>query len=434
MPATAACSIQPGAGARTTSSAGEHHRSRRLRCPSPSAVAELAGRPRSPRAAAAHFLMHEADGLASTHTNTAGGHHRLDPAKKKSGPPVVEPAARPRADAETADHSAKSMVAKTSARSYEDLSALFRFAEELATTSTSLPEFLEAAPCTRLRRRWSAGHGGLPARFAAPGTGTTLDLVYPTDPAGPYRTRMGQDAARPPPYDGIESERLQERGSAHDHRGLLREASRPRIRSTAYSGGQRLRLPRSSSSSRTSWACLTRHAARRRNPGYQLRGRARSLIRRRRRDFLGDRLRTTNLLQEQRQVQQRALRELEIAVRHPAHPSFPANFPDNCRITRHLRCVDQPRAAGRRRLLRRAGPARAATASCIVIADVMGKGVPGRAARDDPSHRHPRPAAKWRRNAGQASCSPRREPADRSPISRPSRHVHHGAGGIFSLP
>ena len=252
-------------------------------------------------------------------------------------------------DAAEMEATIESMTEELS-RSYEDVAALFRFAEELAT-STSLLEFLD--------RSFERLLGLVTAQSAfirlVSADGISLELIGPTPAKAPWVERLipldsaaaaatafktGQpvtveNCAKLPPSDPL-----------HHHEGSA-FACPIFFRSTPL-------------------GCLV--VTRSVHLGYFSAGEL-GLIRVIA-DFLGI-VRTTNLLQEQRQAQQRALRELEIASAIQ-QSLLPRMFPDDANYRICGVCQSAQEVGGDyfdALSLPRDG-------ILLVIADVMGKGVP----------------------------------------------------------
>ena len=235
-------------------------------------------------------------------------------------------------------------------RSYEDLSALFRFAEELAT-STTLAEFLDRS----LHRLLTLVTGQAAYVLLISDDRAFLDLASPPPPGLPELLsripidteatavnafKKGnaitvEDCSTLPPSDLL-----------HNHKGGA-FACPIFFRSTAL-------------------GCLM--VTRSSTVGYFSAGEL-GLIRVVA-DFLGI-VRTTNALQEQRQAQQRAQRELEIAS-SIQQSLLPRTFPNNGKYRVHGICQSAQEVGGDyfdALALPDGG-------ILLVIADVMGKGVP----------------------------------------------------------
>ncbi len=288
-----------------------------------------------------HFLMTTLMD-AVRHSNSGSGHTVI--MEKEAGFAAWDE--RAAAEMESTIES----MAEDLSRSYEDLSALFRFAEELAT-STTLPDFLDRS----LPRLMTLVTGQAAyVRFASQ-SGKHLDLVAPSTAmmagiAPRLRTESGaMEAAaftRSSPVTIEDCTNLPTDDPLHTHPGGA-FACPIFFRSTVL-------------------GCLVvRRSAK---DGYFSAGEL-GLIRVVA-DFLGI-VRTTSLLQEQRQMEQRAVRELEIAS-SIQQSLLPRDFPDSANYRLFGLCQSAQQVGGDyfdALQLPQGG-------ILLVIADVMGKGVP----------------------------------------------------------
>jgi len=235
-------------------------------------------------------------------------------------------------------------------RSYEDLAALFRFAEELAT-STSLAEFLDHSLDRLLKL--VTGQSAFMRLLAA--DGRSLDLVGPPPAKTPWVEKAlplnspatastAFNTGRPVTVE--DCSKLPANDPLHHHEGGA------------------FVCPIFFRSTPLGCLAVTRAA----HLGYFSAGEL-GLIRVVA-DFLGI-VRTTNVLQEQRQAQQRALRELEIASAIQ-HSLLPRKFPDNAGY-RICGICQSAQEVGGDYFDALALPD---SGILLVIADVMGKGVP----------------------------------------------------------
>ena len=235
-------------------------------------------------------------------------------------------------------------------RSYEDLAALFRFAEELAT-STSLAEFLDRS----LNRLITLVTGQAAFVRLLSDDGKSLDLVGPAS-AEPFwiqgsllldaqvTTAIAFKQGKPVTVE--DCSKLTTNDPLHHHEG------------GAFA------CPIFFRSKPLGCLVVTRSV----HKGYFSAGEL-GLIRVVA-DFLGI-VRTTNILQEQRQAQQRALRELEIAS-DIQHSLLPRTFPGTAGYRICGVCQSAQKVGGDyfdALALPDGG-------ILLVIADVMGKGVP----------------------------------------------------------
>ena len=235
-------------------------------------------------------------------------------------------------------------------RSYEDLAALFRFAEELAT-STSLSEFLDRS----LQRLLALVTGQSAFVRLLSEDGKALDLVGPPPAKAPWIERslpLNSAAAAATafntgrPVTVEDCTKLPPNDPLHHHKG------------GAFA------CPIFFRSKPLGCLIVTRSV----HLGYFSAGEL-GLIRVVA-DFLGI-VRTTNILQEQREAQQRALRELEIAS-DIQQSLLPRTFPDNAGYRICGVCQSAQEVGGDyfdALALPNDG-------IFLVIADVMGKGVP----------------------------------------------------------
>ena len=311
--------------------------------PAPDAVVEL---PEDPLAEGGRgaFLMHTL--MDSVEHRLVEGRHVLI-LRKTVGEKIVPSAAG--GNAETAAI-LQSMVEDLSA-SYENINALFRFAEQLATAS-SFGEFLEAVMPRLLEL---VGGSEVYLRLSSPG-GYSLDLVYPTNPSGPYKPL----STIPTAADTTES-------------GVFKNAQPSIVDYCA-------RLPPHAPLKRPEGsACVCPVGFQKnvlgvltvlckgRNPGFNATQVKIIVVLA---AFIGV-ARTTALLQAQRQEQQRVKRELEIAA-EIQHMLLPRTFPE----------LPHTRIFGVSTASREVGgdyfdviPVEG-DGVLVAIADVMGKGMP----------------------------------------------------------
>jgi serine phosphatase RsbU (regulator of sigma subunit)/anti-sigma regulatory factor (Ser/Thr protein kinase) len=241
-------------------------------------------------------------------------------------------------------------MAEDLSRSYEDLSALFRFAEELAT-STTLAEFIEHS-LSRLLTLVS-GHAAY-VRLLSPNK-NSLDLLRTTVsdltwPAQVLKLEAG----------GVETSAFTQRSTVtvEDCSALSKDDPLARCQGAAVICPIFFR-------SKT-LGCLV--VTQRPKVPYFSAGEL-GLIRVVA-DFLGI-VRTTNTLQEQRQAQQRAARELEIAAAIQ-QSLLPQTFPDDASYRIFGVCQSAQEVGGDYFDALNLGT----QGVLLVIADVMGKGVP----------------------------------------------------------